>query len=78
MEKKMEHDLRDGFSQIYVAKKYGVDLKWLTTWWQMHRASKKMDKLAGQLRISPSADDKQPEINDSYTERTNTSTERKI
>ena len=51
---KIENDLRDGFTQDYVAKKYGVDLKWLDEWWQTNKASRKMDRLVSQLRISPS------------------------
>jgi hypothetical protein len=53
---KIENDIRDGFTHEHIAKKYGVNLKWLIEWCRSNNADRKMDKIMNQLRLSPSAE----------------------
>ena len=53
-QKNMKNDLRDGFTHECVAKKYGVDLKWLSVWWKTHTDTCKINTRIGRLSICPS------------------------
>ena len=46
-------DIKDGFSYIHVAKKYGVDVDELSNWIKTHHQTQKIGILVKQMRIQP-------------------------